>query len=170
MFARSQMTRPIGAETQTALESTNRVRSKTLRTSTEPIFGTRYGGISSVNAELSPLSTVLESIYDAEKVASTLKTITSVSIPAAAKGLTAFASGAAKNIEMIAIMVGKRPLQGTKAFVRIAMSRSLFESIIRQPTTPAALQPSPMHMQRLCFPQALHFLKQWSRLNATRGR
>lgn len=29
------------------------------------------------------------------------------------------------------------------------------ESVIRQPTTPAALQPKPMHMVRACLPQAL---------------
>lgn len=51
-----------------------------------------------------------------------------------------------KNMVIIAIMVGKRPLQGTKLLVIIAMRRSLGESIIRQPTIPAALQPNPMHM------------------------
>jgi len=51
-----------------------------------------------------------------------------------------------KNMVIIAIMVGKRPLQGTKLLVIIAISRSLGESIIRQPTIPAALQPNPMHM------------------------
>ncbi len=51
-----------------------------------------------------------------------------------------------KNMVMIAIMVGKRPLHGTKLLVIIAMRRSLGESIIRQPTIPAALQPNPMHM------------------------
>lgn len=51
-----------------------------------------------------------------------------------------------KNMVIIAIMVGKRPLQGTKLLVIIAISRSLGESIIRQPTIPAALQPKPMHM------------------------
>ena len=51
-----------------------------------------------------------------------------------------------KNMVIIAIMVGKRPLQGTKLLVIIAIRRSLGESIIRQPTIPAALQPKPMHM------------------------
>ena len=50
---------------------------------------------------------------------------------------------------------GNRPLQGTKLLVRMAMSRSRGESMIRQPTTPAALQPKPMHMVRACLPQAL---------------
>ncbi len=41
---------------------------------------------------------------------------------------------------------GNLPLQGTKLLVRMAKRRSLGESIIRQPTMPAALQPKPMHM------------------------
>lgn len=64
-----------------------------------------------------------------------------------------------KNIDKMAISVGKRPLQGTKLFVIIAISRSRGESMIRQPTIPAALHPNPMHIVRLCLPHALHFLK-----------
>ncbi len=51
-----------------------------------------------------------------------------------------------KNMAMIAIMVGYRPLQGTKLLVIMAISRSLGESMMRQPMIPAALQPKPMHM------------------------
>ena len=75
-----------------------------------------------------------------------------------------------RQMVMTAIKVGKRPLQGTKLLVRIASSRSRGESMIRHPTTPAALQPKPMHMVRACLPQAQHFLKCLSRLKATRGR
>ena len=57
-----------------------------------------------------------------------------------------------KNIVSIAIRVGKRPLHGTKLFVRIASSRSRFESIILHPTTPAALQPNPIHIVSACLP------------------
>lgn len=46
----------------------------------------------------------------------------------------------------IVIKKGNLPLQGTKLLVSIAISFSLGESIIRHPTTPAALQPNPMHM------------------------
>lgn len=42
---------------------------------------------------------------------------------------------------------GNRPLQGTKLLVIVAMSLSRGESIMRQPTTPAALQPNPMQME-----------------------
>ena len=41
----------------------------------------------------------------------------------------------------IVIRSGNLPLQGTKAFVSIAINFSLGESIILHPTTPAALQP-----------------------------
>lgn len=41
---------------------------------------------------------------------------------------------------------GNLPLQGTKLLVIMAMRRSLGESMIRQPTIPAALHPKPMHM------------------------
>ena len=62
---------------------------------------------------------------------------------------------ATKNIVITEMRAGKRPLQGTKLFVRMAMSRSLGESIIRHPTTPAALQPNPIHMdeERKCCRQ-----------------
>lgn len=54
-----------------------------------------------------------------------------------------------KNIDKMAISVGKRPLQGTKLFVIIAISRSRGESMIRQPTIPAALHPNPMHIDNI---------------------
>lgn len=52
----------------------------------------------------------------------------------------------AKKIVATVIRKGNLPLQGTKLFVKMAISLSLGESIILQPTTPAALQPKPMHM------------------------
>ena len=61
-----------------------------------------------------------------------------------------------KNMVMIEINIGNRPLQGTKLLVRIAIKRSLGESMILQPTTPAALQPKPIHIVKACFPQVLH--------------
>ena len=59
-----------------------------------------------------------------------------------------------KNMEIKAISVGNRPLQGTRALVRIAIRRSRGLWMMRQPITPTALQPSPMHMQSACLPQA----------------
>ena len=65
---------------------------------------------------------------------------------------------------------GKRPLQGTKLLVKIETNFSRGESIILQPTTPAALQPNPMHMVIICLPVQQHFLKNPSILKAILGR
>ena len=80
------------------------------------------------------------------------------------------AEAQAKNMVIMVMSVGNRPLQGTKLLVRTATSLSLSEFIILHPVTPAALQPKPIHMVSACFPQALHFLKHLSRLKATLGR
>ena len=58
------------------------------------------------------------------------------------------------NIVSRAIRVGNLPLQGTKLLVSIANNRSRGESMMRHPTTPAALHPKPIHMVSACFPQA----------------
>ena len=60
--------------------------------------------------------------------------------------------------------MGKRPLQGIKLLVRMASRRSRGESMMRQPTTPAALQPKLMHMHSACLPQARQRWKGRSRL------
>ena len=61
-------------------------------------------------------------------------------------------------------------LHGTKLFVSIAINLSLGESIILHPVTPHALQPNPMHMVIICFPEQHAFLKNPSILNAILGR
>lgn len=61
-------------------------------------------------------------------------------------------------------------MHGTKQLVNIAIIFSLFESIILQPTTPAALQPNPIHMVNACFPQVQHRLKHLSKLKAILGK
>lgn len=61
-------------------------------------------------------------------------------------------------------------MQGTKLLVKMAISLSLGESMIRHPTQPAALQPNPMHMVIICLPVQQHFLKKPSILKAIRGR
>ena len=80
------------------------------------------------------------------------------------------AEAPAKNSVIRVTRAGRRPLQGTKLLVRMAMSRSLGESMIRQPVTPAALHPKPIAIVRACFPQALQHWKGRSRLYAIRGR
>ena len=75
-----------------------------------------------------------------------------------------------KNTVAIVIRKGNLPLQGTKQFVRIAISLSLLDAIILQPVTPAALQPNPIHIVKACFPEEPHFLKHLSKLKAIRGK
>ena len=116
------------------------------------------------------MSTVPDNSRDARKVAPTPSSTSPVSSAAEASEAPNPPEAPTKNIVRIAISVGNRPLQGTKLLVSIAMSRSRGESMMRQPTTPAALQPKPIAMVRACLPQARHFLKVRSRLNATRGR
>ncbi len=76
-------------------------------------------------------------------VSSTAKMMSRNTKQPAARGLPL-----AKKQPVRSMSVGKRPLQGTRQFVSMAMSRSLGDSIIRQAVTPAALQPKPMHMVR----------------------
>ena len=84
--------------------------------------------------------------------------------------LSAVKDSPMKNIPIIEIRSGKRPLQGTKLFVNIAISLSLGESIMRHPIIPQALQPNPMHIVSDCFPWQPHFLKIPSKLKAIRGK
>ena len=58
-----------------------------------------------------------------------------------------------KNMVMSETSRGKRPLQGTKLLVSIAIIRSRGESIILHPVTPTALHPKPMHIVKACLPQ-----------------
>lgn len=93
-----------------------------------------------------PFRIVPESSREIRKVTATPKTITPTSISAD----TADCSGAitlpTKNMVIRAMMVGSLPLQGAKLLVKIAIRRSRGESMIRQPITPAALQPKPMQI------------------------
>ena len=70
----------------------------------------------------------------------------------------------------IAIRKGKRPLHGTKLFVKIAIIFSRGELIILHPTQPAALHPNPIHIVIICFPEQQHFLKIPSILKAILGK
>lgn len=168
-FAKIHITSPAGAATAMARPKTNRVLSKQDRTITFKTSGFRYGGSSNVKEVGSPFKRVFDKMPDTKKVAS---------IPVATKPVSMRVESMLppepvpeiKNIVIREIRVGKRPLQGTKVFVRIAIRRSLLESIILAPVTPTALQPKPIHIVRACFPQAEHFLKHLSRLKAILGR
>lgn len=162
-FANSQIIIPAGTATVTARPSTNAVRSKSERTSIFKICGFLYGGISKVNAEGVPLKRVADNILVDINVKATESIMTKVKTKASSR-LPKNPPSVTKNIEIIAIMAGKRPLQGTKLLVIIARILSRFESIILQPVTPAALQPKPIHIVSACFPQLLQRLKGSSRL------
>ena len=168
-FAISHIIRPAGAETVIARPKTNSVLSKTERTKTLPICGTLYGGSSNVNEDGTPFKTVTDKSFDAKNVIKIPKRIIK-SKTNALENDSIIPVDEITNIEIRDISVGKRPLHGTKLLVKIAISLSLGESIILHPTTPAALHPNPIHIVSACFPQALHFLKHLSRLNAILGR
>ena len=116
------MSRPAGAATATALPSTKIVLSSTERTMTSPMRGRRYGGSSSTNDDGMPLSTVLDKKRDIRSVMTMPSTITAVSMSAEIREEL---PPKEKNIVIIAMRVGKRPLQGTKLFVSMAISLSL---------------------------------------------
>ena len=143
--------------TLTALPSTNSVRSKMERTITLPNCGRRYGGSSSVKLDGTPFSSVFDKKREVRKVRMTPNTITPVNSSVDRRPFHGAATTPAKNIVIILISVGKRPLQGTKVLVIIAIRRSRGLSIIRAPLTPTALQPNPIHIVSACFPQVQAF-------------
>ncbi len=64
IFAKSQITIPIGAATETALAKTNKVLSSKDLTKILPICGFLYGGSSNIKEEGTPLSKVLERSFE----------------------------------------------------------------------------------------------------------
>ena len=146
-LAINHIKRPAGAATDTARPSTNKVRSNIERTITLPTWGTRYGGSSSAKEEGIPLSQVTDKSHDIKSVMAIPKSITAKRMSAdKIDWQNPLASAPVKNIVIMLISVGKRPLHGTKVFVSMAISRSRGESIMRHPVTPHALQPNPIHM------------------------
>lgn len=89
---------------------------------------------------------VADKILDIRRVIKIPRMITPDKIAADSKEENMPEAPPTKNMVMMAIMVGKRPLHGTKLLVIMAIRRSLGESMIRQPMIPAALHPKPMHM------------------------
>lgn len=98
-----------------------------------------------MNEDGTPFNNVFDNILDDKKVIIIPNKITSVSNKAEITDPKS-PLNPIKNMEITAIRVGNLPLQGTKLLVKIAIKRSRGESIILQPTIPAALQPNPMHM------------------------
>ena len=113
IFAMIQITSPAGAATVTALPKTNIVLSKIDRRSTFPICGFRNGGSSSVKEEGTPLRMVAERNRETKKVIRMPRIIIPVRKNAESRDCAAFAvTPPIKNIVIITIIVGKRPLQG----------------------------------------------------------
>src|SRR5690554_6093765 len=123
------------------------------RISNVPTFGQRYPGNSKVKLEGIPRRTVFDRSNEKRRVAPTPIRITRRTTDEAITLLFLPSKTTVKKEDMIK-RVGKRPLQGTKLLVRIAISLSRAESIIRQEVTPTALQPKPIHIVRDCFPWA----------------
>ena len=96
--------------------------------------------------EGSPRKSVTESSFVAAKVMRTLKRIRAVRRSAEVAEERNPPVVPTKKTVRMAMRAGNRPLQGTKLLVRMARSLSLGESMMRHPTTPAALHPRPMHM------------------------
>ena len=149
----TQMTIPAGAATEMARAVIFAVRSSSDRRRIRPTLGFRKGGISSTIWDDCFRTAVLLRTAEARSVIQTLNRTKAVRIPAAKKPFWE------KNRLMSTIIAGNLPLQGTKALVRMAMSRSRGEAIIRHPVTPAALQPKPMAMVSTCLPQPPHLAK-----------
>src|SRR5699024_596134 len=117
-----------------------------------------------------PFKMVAESNLDTIRVTITpMTTISSTEKAATTEEYLWLKNLPIKIVEML-IMIGKRPLQGTKLLVIIAISFSLGESIILVEIIPAALHPNPILIVKACFPWVPAFLKKLSRLKATLGR
>lgn len=154
--------------TTIALSKTLRVLSMILLTMTFKYCGFRYGGNSKVKDDGSPFRRVLDKILDTNSVVKIPKRMIAVKKKTFKR--LALVEKPTKNMVIIDIIAGNLPLQGTRLLVKIAIKRSLLESIILQPLTPTALQPKPIHIVKACLPQARHFLKHLSKLKAMRGR
>ena len=118
----------------------------------------------------SPLRTVRDSTAETINVTTTPIITTITKEPAAARDAKTGGNEAVTKIVASIIRVGKRPLQGMKLLVRIAISRSCDESITRAAMTPAALPPNPMLILNACLPCVPAFLKNRSILKAMRGK
>lgn len=136
-------------------------------------WGFLYGGNSKTKFEEEPFNIVFDKIFEVINVSIIpSRTIKHTIIVAMRLDFNVWPDikEPLKNIVAIVIKKGKRPLHGTKLFVKIAISRSRFELIILVPMTPAALHPNPIHIVRHCFPEVLHFWKHLSKLKEIRGK
>ena len=105
----------------------------------------------------SDLRIVFESSFDISIATAMEITMNNAKIEAHRKVFCPLEMEETKKIEIMHIRIGNLPLHGIKLFVAIAISFSLFESIILLPTIPAALQPKLMQYVKDCLPHALNF-------------
>ena len=147
------------------------VRSRSDLTIIFPTCGLRYGGSSRKKAEGIPFKMVLDKSHEATSVMKTPTITTQVKLIAASRNVLALDWVVPTMNRVIRLIIaGKRPLHGTIVLVKMAIIRSRSESIIRHPTTPAALHPSPMQSVNTCLPHVRALQNTWSRLNAMRGK
>lgn len=95
-----------------------------------PICGFRYGGSSNINELGIPFNIVFDNILEISKVSITPKIIINNTAKVDAKDCIPLAKYPPIKIVAIAIKNGNLPLHGINAFVSIAISFSLGESII----------------------------------------
>lgn len=153
-----------------ALNRSFSVLSKIERTTTSDTLGILYGGNSSTKEDGELFNNVEESTLDTARVSRMEIIITN---PNSKVETMEEANGrieTVKNIVIIAIIVGNRPLHGTNTFVKIAISFSFGEVMILHPTIAAALHPNPIQAVNDCLPQHPALQNMPSRLNATLGR
>ena len=110
-----------------------------------------------MKVEGTPFSKVLDKTKDTKRVTR----MPNITIPVTQRaGIIPKAKPVPAVIKMeeMAINVGNLPLHGTRLLVSTAIRRSLGDSIIRQDTIPAALQPNPIAIHKHCLPWAQAFL------------
>ena len=135
------------------LSKTKIVLSKILRIITLIIWGLRYGGSSRMKELGVSGRRNLDKILETIKVIMIPRIIINIKKKAFNKDEVKVLVSGIKNMEIRAIRRGNRPLQGITALVIMAIKRSFLVSMIRQPVTPTALQPKPIHIVKACFPQ-----------------
>ena len=109
ILAKIQITRPAGAATITARRNTNSVRSNMERIITCPICGFLYGGSSRVNEDGMPFKIVMDNIFETTNVINMPTIITQTNNIADKIDCPKPTAVPIKNIDIIAIIVGKAP-------------------------------------------------------------
>ena len=112
-----------------------------------PTRGLRKGGSSRAKEEGRPFKTVADSRREHASVPATPRTSVPSSSAAPSTEESRPERPPTKYRVMRAMRVGNLPLQGTREEVKMAMSRSLGLSMMRQPVTPQALHPMDIHMK-----------------------